>query len=448
MDEAKSSGKLSSSDRKMASPDSDNIGKAKKKNKLKSPQSALGIKPKISESNLCKNIENRKFKRIRSVDDSDSSCDDEPPGKKPALGKNKLTTVVFGVSGHNEASDNMDTYEKNSEELRLEKYDDGVLKYFGYSSEEVLDTALKNTDCTKDSRVENIADLPDINLFSGSVKKKTDEKIENVCDGQHESGDEDDYIPGTADVLKNIAVDAALIQKVRDQNKSQCPGVNASDSMSQETVVLSSSIESCADILQNNILPSSLLLNDVNDATSLPGGKKTKSDGLETKTTNPCLSSATDTPDDVCPSGATDPCLTGTEQQLFLECDRSLRRVERALCSRDSTVSSCGHNTGSDKLPSKATGNSSTTDASDGFVHLLSTGSSVRMKSKDGRSSTSTVSPGVELLDKGDETTEDISHLSILSTQSEVISTQHRNKVQVGIISLTGFYFLVLNIYV
>ncbi|XP_018026721.1 serine-rich adhesin for platelets [Hyalella azteca] len=392
-----------------------------------SSSSIVSIKTDKSIGKMDKKLERPKYKRIRTLESSDSSSDETPLKKKPST-RDKTTSVSSNV-----ARNSAQTREKNSEELRLDEFDDGVFEYFGFYKKESEPCA--NTDaktCKGDAPDQEMFDLPDLNLPALSIENSPVVDALPVVFGTNGESDEDeDLIPGTAEVFKNIEADAALIQRIRDAKKvgSVMNQLNAQDLLSQETIVMSSSVESCtSNDNQEDVLPSGQsTAKPCDEVCRQPSSSDRHDEERNTKLYGT--------------GGSTVTCLTGTTKSLFNDCDRSLRHADRVLRSQDTSVSS-----GNTNLRSQSTASSKLSATKHNKRALSSYNKTSANASSHGISGIDTINlPGsrptdeVEPLtnssednpnDKDTDAVGELSHLSMMSTQCEVISTQHRNKVQ------------------
>lgn len=279
-----------------------------------------------------------RYKRIRTFD-NDSDTDDEPLKKKAA------TDSSFGVSLNTnqnvqELQLEVPLREKNSEELRLDEFDNRLFEQLGFKTNQPSPDSKSSKPLSLTSSIEDKHDLPDIHsssqislsggnnalgtadpAVSGNLinSQSSDVKISCTIPDNLESCD-DDHIPGTAEVLKNVAAEAELIRNLRNKKPNAFPDASVEILPSQETVDLNSTLGSCIDDANSDIVPSSLPVPEDNmnfkltDKDEVSG---TKSSGLSTKT---CLSTAT--------------------KKLFKKCNKSLTKVENILDSQDSSYPS------------------------------------------------------------------------------------------------------------
>lgn len=213
-------------------------------------------------SNLSHNInqsscsrKSNRFKRIRSFCNSDSSSDDEGIKKKPNFAKEVRIDLASASTSDQLDPDRKEmcgAKEKSSEEMRLDKFDDGLFEYFGFDQANtslILDSdrhpisdidGLKSSDKNVDINT-SFDELPQLN----NITSQTAEPIETFdIISIPLSGDEDDEeIPGTAEVVKNVFIDIAKIRNMRRNIKKEKleKSENRDEQFSsQDTIVLSS----------------------------------------------------------------------------------------------------------------------------------------------------------------------------------------------------------------
>ena len=201
----------------------------------------------ISPSKMPCDESNGRYKRIRFMNSESSSDEDEPSKKKKrksssvkitsekdmrllenpegndTIHKNQLTPCS---SENNNSGVNSNHCEKNSEEMRLDEFDEKLFEYFGYDQKTEKDIMESN------KATEAFDDLPEIDGKNPSVTSPS------------KDSDADDVIPSTAEVFNNnVEADFDLIKRSRQQKKSK----------SQETVELDPSQNSVVEITNSDV---------------------------------------------------------------------------------------------------------------------------------------------------------------------------------------------------
>ena len=229
----------------------ESIASIKNKDVSSVPSGNLPQNSKLSSSTSSRS--SKRFKRIRLPNSDSSSEEDITPRKKQST---KYTCIDFTIGSSASRLDGPqtkveDVFEKNSEELRLDEFDKNLFEYFDFNPQKV-ENPLNIDDKNNVAMNSSFDELPEISvpLASSKGKSESETKVSGspALQAVEVSGDEDyeDEIPGTNEVLKNVAADLALIYKMRRKVKME-RGTSSSqtqhlesDVLSQETVVLSS----------------------------------------------------------------------------------------------------------------------------------------------------------------------------------------------------------------
>lgn len=152
------------------------------------------------------------FKRIRrpassssSSEDSDSEAVINPPKRKPKVISSSSSNPSSTVQETQKKSEILKQHTLDSEEMRdLERLDQNVWEFFGHPDEDLMN----KRDDDQNSHI-SIDDDPSQNVKN---QIEFDEPPPVTL-----SLPSDDEIPGTAEVLKNVNADMAIIKKVRDE---------------------------------------------------------------------------------------------------------------------------------------------------------------------------------------------------------------------------------------
>ncbi|XP_071542491.1 uncharacterized protein [Panulirus ornatus] len=163
----------------------------------------------------------RSFKRIRrpassssSSEDSDTEAMINPPKRKPKVISSSSSNPSSHVLEQTQKAKfkSLKQHTLDSEEMRdLERLDQNVWEFFGHPDEDLLD----KRDDDQNSHV-SIDDIPSQNVKN---MMEFDDPPPMTL-----SLPSDDEIPGTAEVLKNVNADMAIIKKMRDE-KAKDPEV-------------------------------------------------------------------------------------------------------------------------------------------------------------------------------------------------------------------------------